>query len=533
MGDERVIKLTRYLAAVALTFGATGCAFLTRSTVDENGNTPTDTSVSSLFVPSMTPDGRFSVIISGAELSTNDHNNASDVYVRDHALNTTRRISLSMTGGDPNGDSYAGAITPDGRYVSWVSNADNTVVNNATKSFEVFLTDTQTSSTELVSVALDGSPSHGDSYAGTVSTDGRYVLFHSNADDLVANDTNNAWDVFVRDRVAHTTERVSVTNAGDQATADSSMGSTGSMSPDARYVFFSSADDALVAGDGNGFSDAFVRDRQAGTTSLLSKRADGSQWDSDVYVGPVTPDGRRVVLLPGSDDPSSGDTNGFSDSYLRDRTSNTTTRLTLAGDGSQPDADAYVMSISNDGRFVTFNSTATNLAGPTAATGATDSFVRDLSSGLVWYAVTGGFNGPTTVDGAASNAMISGDGRYVSFSTGSWLTEPNSRFTVEQYLRSTFLPSVTGVAPTAAARGASSSIDLTGEYLIPGAFVSMGPGITVTNVSVVDEHHATVSFTVAADAPLGAHLVWFTNPGTGPGIFTGGTTIAASQLTVS
>src|SRR5262249_8644542 len=161
------------------------------------------------------------------------------------------------------GDSLDPALSSNGRYVVFDSIASNLVTGDGNGVFDVFLRDLKNATTERVSVDSSGKEGNDSSRHPAVSMGGRYVAFVSSANNLVPGDSNGAADVFVRDRQNGTTERVSVDSSGTQSDGPST---TCAISTDGRFVAFASAADNLVAGDTNGVFDVFVRDRQNGTT---------------------------------------------------------------------------------------------------------------------------------------------------------------------------------------------------------------------------------------------------------------------------
>ena len=174
------------------------------------------------------------------------------------AAGITERVSIASDGTQGNGASIEAAISADGRYVAFQSPASNLVAFDTNSLSDIFVRDRQTGTTERVSVATDGTQANGLSEQTEISADGRYVAFKSFASNLVAGDTNGTADVFVRDLVDDTTERVSVGTAGGQS---SGLSEQPAISGDGRYVAFQSFGSNLVAGDTNGLEDIFVRDR--------------------------------------------------------------------------------------------------------------------------------------------------------------------------------------------------------------------------------------------------------------------------------
>ncbi len=193
----------------------------------------------------------------------------------------------------------------------------------------------------------------------SISADGRFVVFQSDATNLVAGDTNGASDVFVHDRQTGTTTRVSVDSAGHEATGLYPASGDPAISADGRFVAFDSNATNLVAGDTNSAYDIFVHDRQTGTTTRVSVDSAGNQANG--YDPSLSADGRFVAFTSGASNLVAGDTNGASDVFVHDRQTGTTTRVSVDSAGWQAYSFSHLPSISADGRFVAFASNATNL----------------------------------------------------------------------------------------------------------------------------------------------------------------------------
>src|SRR5205807_1977339 len=187
----------------------------------------------------------------------------------------TSRVSISSQGTEANGGSSAPAVSRAARLVAFASDAANLVTGDTNATTDVFVRERETNVTERVSVASDGSQGNGASLAPAVSANGRFVAFTSLASNMVPGDTNDASDVFVRDRANAVTERASVASDGTGADTDSSRFDRPALSASGRQVAFQSAADNLVA-DGLG-AGVFVRDRRAGTTTRASGDFDGLQ----------------------------------------------------------------------------------------------------------------------------------------------------------------------------------------------------------------------------------------------------------------
>jgi len=348
-----------------------------RVSVDSTGNQGNDNSA----YPAISSDGRFVAFASVAtNLVAGDTNGAYDVFVRDRQAGTTERISVDSGGNQGNGSSgfdglstFGLAISADGRFVEFQSLATNLVTGDTNAVEDIFLRDRQLGTTERISVDSSGTQSNGSSDRGSISADGRYVSFESVATNLVPGDTNASMDVFVRDRQLGTTERVSVDSGGVQGNADSAERS---LSADGRYVAFTSSASNLVAGDTNGFSDVFVRDRQAGTTELVSVSTGGAQGNADSQHPSISADGHFVAFRSSATNLVIGDTNAATDIFVRDRQAATTERVSVDSSGVQGNGDSAHPSIDSDGRFVAFHSLATNLvSGDTNS--VTDVFLHD------------------------------------------------------------------------------------------------------------------------------------------------------------
>jgi Tol biopolymer transport system component len=356
-------------------------------------------------------DGRYVAFSTRASnLVPGDSNGMEDVFVRDRQAGTTERVSVATGGYQGNGESSVRAISADGRYVVFQSDATNLVPGDTNGKTDVFVRDRQTGTTERVSVATGGAQGNSWSYPRGISADGRYVVFGSSASNLVTGDTNGQGDAFVRDRQTGTTERVSVSTAGAQGNGDSS---DCCMSADGRYVAFQSSATNLVSGDTNGKGDMFVHDRQTGATERVSVRSNGTQANDSSYSPSISADGRYVAFSSDASNLVPGDTGYHRDAFVHDRKTGTTFRVSVSSTGVQGNHASGTRSISADGRYVAFVSYATNLV-PGDTNGLEDVFVRDLQAGTtqrVNVSSTGSQTNGTELFGAS----VSADGRYVAF----------------------------------------------------------------------------------------------------------------------
>ena len=290
----------------------------------------------------------------------------------------TRRASIPD--GSTEGDGYSTfcSVSADGRWIAFFSLATNLVPGDTNGMGDVFVQDRLTGTIERVSVGPRGVQADDFSIGPSISADGRYVAFYSGATNLVAGDTNGCYDVFVRDRVAGTTVRASVDSSGAQAEASSDEPS---ISADGRFVAFRSFSRYLVPVDDNFVPDVFVRDLVAGTTERVSVGPGGLQANDQSNFPSISADGRFVAFLSYASNLVAGDTNGTGDVFVRDRQSGTTERVSVrTSTGAQANAYSGMCSISGDGRLVAFESAASNLVVGDSNT-TDDVFVRDRTAG--------------------------------------------------------------------------------------------------------------------------------------------------------
>ncbi len=363
---------------------------------------------------SLSADGRFATFYSSANnLVPGDTNGQSDIFVHDRQTGTIERVSVATDGTQGNDDSRGYSISADGRYVGFMSLASNLVPGDTNGAYDIFVYDRQAHTLECVSLTADDTTGNGSSWQGKISADGRFVAFGSDASNLVPDDTNGVRDAFVYDRQTKEMKRVSVAADGTQGNGGSSTASTVTISADGRYVALDSYATNLVPGDTNGYEDAFVYDRQTGTIERVSVAADGTQGNRTSRCTSLSDDGRYVTFQSFADNLVPGDTNGYQDVFVLDRETNTVERVNVSNDGTQGNMGANSPPrISADGRFVTFQSNSSNLV-PGDTNGDTDAFVFDRQTDMIQLV-------SVASDGTQGNASsgtpsISADGRFVGF----------------------------------------------------------------------------------------------------------------------
>jgi Tol biopolymer transport system component len=369
-----------------------------RVSVDSSGG---EANGLSLF-PSLSADGRFVAFGSYAtNLVAEDTNGHRDIFVHDRQTGTTERVSIDSSGVQADGESSfdIASISADGRLVAFASDATNLVAGDTNEVRDGFVHDRQTGITERVSVDSFGAEANAEVSNPSVSADGRFLTFHSTASNLVTEDTNGVEDVFVHDRQTGITERVSIDSSGVEGNGRSA---TARLSTDGRFVSFHSRASNLVTADTNGVEDVFVHDRQTritervlvdvrfaeisgdgrfvavrgiivhdrqtGTTESVSVDSSGAETlGSDPS---ISADGRFVGFE------SANFTTPFQNVFVHDRQTGITERISVGSLGAETDGFSRTPSFSADGRVIAFVSVATNLvAGDTNE--VHDVFVRE------------------------------------------------------------------------------------------------------------------------------------------------------------
>jgi hypothetical protein len=357
-------------------------------------------------------DGRYVAFESRAtNLVTGDTNGDFDVFVRDGQTGATDRVSISTGGAEGNGDSLDPAISSNAHFVVFDSAATNLVSGDGNGVFDVFLRDLRNGTTERVSVDSSGKEGNDASRHPAVSMGGRYVAFVSSATNLVSGDTNGVADVFVRDRQSGTTERVSVDSSGNQSDGTST---SCAISSDGRFVAFASVATDLVSGDTNGAFDVFVRDRQNGTTERVSVDSSGGQGDAASLDPSLSADGMLVAFDSAATNLVSGDNNGSYDVFVHDRATGATSRASVDSNGTEGDDSSRYPALCGDGHVVAFQSLATNLV-PNDNNARYDVFTHDDTGTTVRVSVD---SSGAQANDVSDLPAISSDGRFVAFESG-------------------------------------------------------------------------------------------------------------------
>lgn len=329
------------------------------------------------------------------------------------------RPATDSSGNEGNGGSQGGSVTSNGRFVIFESGATNLVSGDTNGATDIFIKDTSNGAISRISTDASNNQLNGSSRAPKISPDGQFVVFESDSTNAVAGDTNGATDIFVKNIWTGAITRVSVSSAGGQANDASSYGD---ISADGQRVAFRSQATDLVAGDTNGVMDVFWHDLGSGATVRVSTDSSGGQSDavnSNHYRPAISANGRHVAFESDATNLVPSDTNALSDIFVKDTQTGITSRASTDPLGGQANGPSFVPSISEDGHYVAFRSMATSLValnGPNCSFwNCSDVFVKDTQTGAVIMAST--TSAGTPADAASWDPVISADGRYVGFST--------------------------------------------------------------------------------------------------------------------
>ncbi|MBF1999766.1 MAG: PD40 domain-containing protein [Synechococcales cyanobacterium M58_A2018_015] len=341
-----------------------------------------------LASPAISADGRFVVFASNASnLVPNDTRSDYELFMRDTTTGTTTRISLDSNGNPLPSNTFESqfrpAISADGRFVAFQSTSSTSTSRN------VFVRDVMSGTTTLISASTGGVPVGGSN--PSISADGRFVAYDSLANNLVGNNTtlNFSYDVFVYDRLTQMTNLASI-NIQRQPTGGNGDSNNPHLSSDGRYVAFTSSASNLVPNDTNGVADIFLHDLQTRTTTLVSVDSNGNQANGASALGAgksaISADGRYVVFQSVANNLVLGDTNNALDVFVRDVVRGTTIRVSVNANGEEPVAglggtQSYNGTISGDGRRIVFMSNGRNMNNEGVV--IPQIYLRDLGSGTL------------------------------------------------------------------------------------------------------------------------------------------------------
>ncbi len=380
--------------------------------------TTTRVSVSSLGVqanghcdrPSISSNGQSVVFESSAtNLVAGDTNGATDIFLHDRVAGTTVRVSVDSSGTQATGSSSQPAISGNGRFVAFVSSAANLVPADTNGLPDVFVRDTQAGTTVRASASGAGVQANGPSRSPSLSRDGRFLAFESDATSLVAGDTNGVSDIFLRDLVTGVVSRVSVDSFGNQG---NSLSYDPRLSVNGDHVAFTSTATNLVTPDSNGAHDVFQHDRINGTTLRISTSTGGGYGSSDSYAGRSSETGQFVAFYSYASNLVLNDTNSVFDVFLRNTTTAQTTRISVSHAGAQADNGSFAPLISENGGVVVWQSYASNILPPNLSP---DWYWVNRTTGAMIRVGTG--TGGTASTSTASSMSLNSTGNILAFSS--------------------------------------------------------------------------------------------------------------------
>ena len=362
--------------------------------------------------PCISTDGRYVAFYSSAtDLVPGDTNASKDVFRKDLHSGAILRCSTDAAGNQVLGASAFPSISADGRYVSFASEANALVSGDGNGKQDIFRKDLQTGAIVRCSTDASGGEANGSSYTSSISADGRYVAFFSDASDLVTVDSNGFSDIFRKDLQTGAVVRCSTTVVGGQLGSPSFFPS---ISSDGRYVAFESDSPNLVESDFNGARDIFRKDPDTGAVLRCSTDSSQGEANAGSSHARISPDGRYVAFESDASDLVPGDGNITRDIFRKDLQTGATVICSTDASGAQANAASHDASMSADGRYVAFYSASSILVSGDG-NGKQDIFRKDLQTGAVvcCSAGTSGEEG----NGDSSSTCMSGDGRYVAFAS--------------------------------------------------------------------------------------------------------------------
>jgi Tol biopolymer transport system component len=303
-------------------------------------------------------------------LVTGDTNGVADVFMHIPGTGQTTRVSTTGTGGEANGVSYYASISSDGRYVAFVSEASNLVSGDTNGVADLFVKDVSTGA--VLRVAAGNAPPINPQ----ISANGLYVAFASDATNLVAGDTNGVRDIFLVNRISLALSRLSLSATGEQGNGISDEPSIDAVGT---YVAFRTSATNFTTDDTNNAADIFVKNRTTGQIQLVTVNTTGTASNSGSLTPSISGNGNVVAFRSNASNLVANDTNKTWDIFARDMAAGITTRVNVSSSGEQANGSTLSPWLSSDGNYVAFASMASNLvAGDTNE--RTDVFVHDRSS---------------------------------------------------------------------------------------------------------------------------------------------------------
>jgi len=306
--------------------------------------------------PSISSDGRYVTFNSPAtDLTSTNPDGTIEVYTRDTINQTTTLASASSAGAAANSTAYDGVVSGDGNFVTFRSSASNLVSGVASSYEQVFVKDLTDSSVKVISKSSTGALANSNTTNPRISCEGRFITFLSDATNL-SNQTNATWNIYLVDML----HGGMVTNLTPNVPAGTSFGPT-TISCDGNYIGFNTDAPNIVSGDTNLQPDAFIYDRITNSFSLVSKSTSGALSNAGSGDVSISNDGRFVSFISEASNLVGSDTNSNYDVFLHDRLSGTTELVSKNSSGVQSNGFSFHPTISSNAKYIFYGSTATNL----------------------------------------------------------------------------------------------------------------------------------------------------------------------------
>jgi plastocyanin len=361
----------------------------------------------------------------GPEVAGGSHDaNPSTPLTWNAIVAPLERVSVSSTGAQGDSHTYSPDVSATGRYVVFSSYSTTLVAGDTNDASDVFIRDRQLGTTQRLSVTSSGGEANGDSFRPSISADGRYVAFVSRARNLDVRDSNSGDDVYVHDRQNGDTALVSVTLSD---TGSNQVQTAPSISGDGRFIAFTTGGGDIVDASEPSYG-VYIRDRSTGTSELASVGTAGQPVNG--FNPSISDDGQHVAFDSGDSGIDPLDANGFPDVFVRDREQGMTQLVSRGPSGESGNGESSYARISSDGQRVAFMSYAFNWGFGRPDPGV---YLRDLQAGTTVRVDVAPGGTPTNIDSGPPD--LSGDGRYVIFrSTGADLAPGPTNGWFETYV---------------------------------------------------------------------------------------------------
>ncbi len=376
------------------------------------------------FAPTISEDGRYLTFQSDAgNLVADDTNQHTDIFVYDRQVQQLKRVSVDSVGKEANFVSYFPKISADGRFITFQSDASNLVPHDDNLTTDIFLHDQETAHTELISFNSNTlKQGNSTSAEPDISDDGNYIVFHSDANNLFKQDNNEQKDIFLYDRSQQKLSLISRNHLKDKAANGPSFGAH--ISADNQYIVFASeASNLSNIKDENKVTDVFVYHQDTQEITCVSVNSQGELGDKASFSPATSGDGRYIVFRSRATNLVPDDDNAADDIFIHDRDTGETHLVSIGLQGQTANGNSFGANISHDGRYITFNSDASNLTADDNNQN-TDVFFHDQMTGQT-HRLTLNSQADSTLAAATYAPAISNDNRWIAFESKAWNLTPN------------------------------------------------------------------------------------------------------------